>query len=143
MAIEYEFILATQADMDYLLDLRKQTMVEHFLSAGVVYNDDQHKFRILDCFDCFYLIKRDGVVVGGVKYHVGKTKIDILQLQISPQFQNQGIGGQVIKLILSAHAHLDCYLTVLKSNPAKGLYLRLGFEQYGEDDLEYHLRLIP
>lgn len=142
MAVEYEFVLASLSDLDYLLELRKDTMVEHLLSSGVVYNDDQHKSRILDCFDCFHLIKRDGQLVGGIKFHVGIAKLDIMQLQISPKFQNQGIGGQVIKQILAQYPHLDCYLTVLKTNPAKGLYLRLGFEQYNQDELEYHLRLV-
>lgn len=142
MATKFEFILATHANLDYLLELRKQTMVEHFKNSGVVYNDDQHKFRVLYCFDCFHLIKRDGVVVGGVKFHVGINKIDLMQLQISPEFQNQGIGGQVVKQILADNPLLDCYLTVLKYNPARNLYLRLGFEQYGEDELEYYLKLI-
>lgn len=142
MRTNYQLVLATQADLDYLLDLRKQTMVEHLLSSGVVYNDSQHMCRILDCFDCFHLIKHDGVLVGGIKFHVGQHRLDIMQLQIAPEFQKQGIGGQVIKQLLAHYPNVDCYLSVLKSNPAKGLYLRLGFEQYDEDDLEFYLRLV-
>lgn len=105
----------------------------------MVYDDDQHKSRNLDCF---HLIKRDEQLVGGVKFHAGTAKLDIKQLQILLKLQNQDIGRQVIKQILANFPHLDCYLTVLKTNPAKGLHLRLGFEQHGKDELEYHLCLV-
>ena len=140
MSTALQLLLASANDMDYLLDLRKSTMVEHLAKSGIVYSDEQHRARILEHFDCFYLILLDGVCVGAIKYSTDNNRIKIMQLQIHPDFQNQGIGAQVIRQILVEHAHLDCYLTVLKFNPAKDLYLRLGFIQYGEDELEFHMR---
>ena len=142
MSTPLKFVTASLEDMDYLLALRKNTMVEHLKSSGIVYNDEQHKARILDCFDCVHLIYRNDGCVGAIKYHVGDSRIDIMQLQVDPNFQNQGIGGQVVKQIFATHPDVDCYLTVLKFNPAKGLYVRLGFEQYGEDELEFHMRCL-
>src|ERR1700751_3731072 len=50
-------------------------------------------------------------------------------IEIAPEFQNRGIGSQLIAQLISNsdRAHLPVRLSVLKVNPARRLYERLGF----------------
>ena len=62
-----------------------------------------------------------------------------MQIQIHPDFQGLGFGERVIKQIIDSTKSKLIELTVLKSNPAKGLYKRLGFKVTGEDEYEFHM----
>lgn len=127
-------------DLDYLLELRKLTMVEHLKNSGIFYNDAQHKVRIMDSFDCFYLLYYDNDLVGAIKFYVCDTCVKVMQLQIHPQHQKKGIGKQAFEHLFLRYPHHNFELSVLKFNPAKTLYLRLGFEQYDEDEFEFLMR---
>ncbi len=64
---------------------------------------------------------------------------EIVQIQIEPKFQRKGIGQQIIEAVIkdSLDKNKEIYLSVLKENPAKELYLRLGFKITGEDDSSF------
>ncbi len=63
-------------------------------------------------------------------------------IELLPQFQGLGIGTQLIQGLLSrAEAQgLPVSLRVLKVNPARQLYLRLGFTVVSETDTHYWMR---
>ncbi|WP_462174188.1 GNAT family N-acetyltransferase [Pseudoalteromonas xiamenensis] len=129
-------------DEPYLLALRKATMTAHLEAMGKSPSDDDHMMRIWYCFEHAELIlngKND--VIGMVKSFVDGHTLEIIQLQISPHFQNQGFGRSVIEKLLEDSKILEVQLSVLKRNPARALYERLGFviEHEGED--EYFMRL--
>lgn len=65
-----------------------------------------------------------------------------MQIQIVPALQGRGIGECVLNTVLRA-AQADALpvtLKVIKGNPAKRLYDRLGFEIVGADDTQFHMR---
>ncbi len=134
-----EFVTATKQDKPYLLRLRKLTMVTHLETAGLYLNDEQHMARVEEAFAHSHLIKRDSQVVGLIKYCRHPDGVEIMQLQIHPDFQGKGIGSKVLQQIFTENPHQPVRLTVLKANPAFALYQRLGFVVTGEDDYEYHL----
>jgi ribosomal protein S18 acetylase RimI-like enzyme len=134
------FIQATPADSDYLLALRKLTMVPHLEAANLFLSDQEHIIRLNDAYDCSYLIMAADKRVGTIKYRVLENTFEIMQIQIHPNFQRQGLGKKVMKKVLDSTTK-TVELTVLKANPAKALYQRLGFVVTGEDDYEFHMML--
>jgi len=135
--MDLELISATEEDRPYLFILRKLTMVEHLEKEGLYLSDDEHKLRVDDKYESTYLIFSSGKNIGAIKYQIFAEKIVITQIQIHPSFQNLGLGKRVIKQILDGSRSKVVELSVLKSNPAKKLYERLGFIIIGEDEYEF------
>lgn len=138
--MSFKFQPATEQDRNYLLQLRKLTMVEHLEKAGQFLSEDQHLVRLNDQYHCSHLIIYRGESIGTLKYSEDDQELYIMQLQIHPAFQNQGLGGQILRQIFRQSSGKNIKLTVLKDNPAKKLYERHGFKCYDEDELEYHMR---
>jgi ribosomal protein S18 acetylase RimI-like enzyme len=64
-------------------------------------------------------------------YGFFNQKTPELSIAISPEYRNQGIGSRLIKALIAYYQKLKIQqisLSVDKSNPAYGLYQRLGFE---------------
>jgi ribosomal protein S18 acetylase RimI-like enzyme len=60
-------------------------------------------------------------------------------IAILPAYQGQGIGAKLIGDLLkeTASKGIPLQLNVLKVNPARKLYERLGFRVIGEDEYRY------
>lgn len=138
--MDIKFIPAADSDKDYLLNLRKQTMVEHLEKAGFYLSDDEHISRIDDNYQCFYLIIVDNEKAGAVKFLQSHEQLEILQLQIEPKCQGRGLGRNVVLKLLALAAKRPVRLTVLKGNPAFNLYQSLGFQVIGEDRYEFYMQ---
>ena len=82
-----------------------------------------------------------GKTIGCLKYESAQNTLNIIQIQISPEFQNKGHGYRLLKHIIDNSASKTISLTVLKVNPAYHLYTRLGFTTVGKDEHEYHMQL--
>ncbi len=138
-SIGVELIKAVASDRDYLLDLRLNTMAAHLEEAGVVLSHQEHMDRVEHEYQHSYLIEVGGQRVGLLKYKKDPKTVQVIQLQISPEFQRKGYGRRVMEHVMAQSKGKTMTLSVLKKNPALGLYRRLGFIQSGEDSLEYHL----
>lgn len=66
-------------------------------------------------------------------------------LELLPAYQKQGIGTAVISDLLrqAQTANLTVTLGVLKHNPARRLYERLGFVVTGETEIKYRMSAHP
>jgi GNAT superfamily N-acetyltransferase len=62
-------------------------------------------------------------------------------LLILPDYQNQGLGTHILQTIQTEASlkHKPLRLSVLKVNPAREFYRRLGFEVSGEDSWSFKL----
>ena len=78
------------------------------------------------------LISIDDRVVGWVSVRCEADHREIGDLHILPAEQRQGLGRQVVAGIIEEAAPLPDSLDVLKLNPARSLYERLGFGVIGE-----------
>ncbi|AUJ69804.1 MULTISPECIES: GNAT family N-acetyltransferase [unclassified Pseudoalteromonas] len=137
------FIQAKESDFDYLVALRKATMVPHLENAGLFLTDAEHKARVLYEYPSSHLIYINEKCVGLAKFKQREHDYYLFQLQIEPQQQGKGLGAQVIKSLIENHSTLPWVLTVLKANPAKRLYEKLGFVQFADDEYEFHFRREP
>jgi ribosomal protein S18 acetylase RimI-like enzyme len=136
----FELVQATQADREYLLDLRKRTIVPHLEIAGQFLSDKEHAERLDHRYDCSYIIRLKCKRVGFVKYSLTILQLELMQIQVEPQYQNQGVGSAIIQKILDIGHDKIISLSVLKNNPALQLYKKKGFKTISEDQSEYHMQ---
>ena len=136
---------AREADKPYLLALRKLTMTEHLESSGVFLSDADHQHRMEHNFAHAQLIifpDKNNAIVGAAQFVEQSDNIELLQLQIHPDFQNLGLGTSAVKYLitLAKAQEKQMKLKVLKTNMAKYLYERLGFIHIGEDEIEFYMQ---
>ncbi len=128
-------------DEDFLFDLRKQTMVVHLERSGIFLSDKEHRLRVAKNYTDAFIIWYSQERVGLLKYIENEKAIEVLQIQVLPDYQGNGIGKQVLEQLIEQQKVIR--LKILKENPAKNLYQRMGFLTVNEDDYEYHMELVP
>ena len=85
-----------------------------------------------------WIIQLNGVDIG---FYNGRELEDgsyeICNICIIPEYQNRGIGTQVLKDIIKLHKGQDIHIQYFKDNPVEKLYERLGFVASGENKFHY------
>jgi GNAT superfamily N-acetyltransferase len=125
---------ATEADMPFLMDLRRQTMTEHQVNAGVAPSDAERHERVLARYECAEILSRAGRPIGLWKVARDGRDWDLIQIQLLPEYQGLGVGRALIEALLgeAREAGTSVQLKVLKGSPARRLYERLGFVAVAE-----------
>jgi D-serine deaminase-like pyridoxal phosphate-dependent protein/GNAT superfamily N-acetyltransferase len=126
---------ATEGDVPFLLELRRQTMVQYLLASGVPEAEAEHEQRVRLRFDCAEIVLWQAEPIGLFKAIREGTDWTLLQIQLAPGHQGRGTGAQLVcELLLEAQQHgAAVRLSVLRANPAAlRLYQRLGFRVLGE-----------
>jgi ribosomal protein S18 acetylase RimI-like enzyme len=131
---------ATLEDVPFLVRLRQETMNPHLTASGVLLSDEEHVQRVLVHFESAEVLTQNSDPVGLLKVVRNGLDWELLQVQLCPAFQGQGLGAELLKQLVSEAqaANAQLRLSVLKENPARRLYERFGFEVVSEkaDSLE-------
>ena len=127
------------ADLESLFALRMDAMRESLARLGLT--DLQHS-RNRYASQCeagaMQHIVRDGIRVGFVQLVPAEGYLHLIQLFLSPQAHGGGVGAWVLDWAKS-HGQ-EIRLSALKFSAANRFYLRHGFEQVGESDLDIDYR---
>lgn len=117
-------------------------MSEHFTRAGQTLSAAEQMARLQHRFDAVRVLSRDGRDVGMTKILREGDVWHLVQIQIVPALQGTGLGGAVIRNLLeeAARAGVAVSLQVLKVNPARRLYERLGFTITADTGHSYEMR---
>lgn len=141
------FRSVTHEDLDFLLILRKKSMSKHLANAKIKLTNEQHTARVKEHYYDSHIILRDRKPIGLLKLsivslHQTAKSLHIRQLQILPEYQGLGIGSKVLTVVKKKALQLQLPITlnVLLKNPAKGLYLRHGFQIEGKNKIEFQMR---
>lgn len=88
------------------------------------------------------IISVDGKDVGWLQVAELPTEIRLQKFFVSPQYQRSGIGSEVLSNLLVSwrSAGKKIVLRVLKNNPARRLYERLGFSVVAEAGITFRMR---
>jgi len=88
------------------------------------------------------IISVDGNNVGWLQVAELPTEIRLQKFFILPQYQRAGIGSEVLSKLLATWRPTGkkIVLRVLKNNPARQLYERLGFSVIAESDVVFRMR---
>jgi ribosomal protein S18 acetylase RimI-like enzyme len=117
-------------------------MDEYLNATGADTSDAAHRVRLLHHFECASVLLHEEAPVGLLKLRRLPDEWEIVQIQLSKKCQGLGTGRALIETIIAdaAVAGASVKLSVLKVNPARKLYERLGFCVTGEDADEYFMR---
>lgn len=136
---------ATEDDLPFLLALRKATMTEHLARAGAPLDDAHHLARIRHHFDDAQIVWLHGRPAGLFKTRRDAAGWRVVQIQIDPAFQGQGLGRRLLAGLLrqAGQEGAPVTLSVLKGNRARRLYQSLGFAPVEETAQEIEMRYDP
>jgi ribosomal protein S18 acetylase RimI-like enzyme len=135
---------ATSSDLLFLIQLRRITMYRVVMNHGS-WHEDVQRDRVVAHFEFARIIQWRGRDVGLFKVVDAENEVELVQIQILPEFQCKGIGTQLVTKLQEecADAGKPITLCVLHSNPAFALYARLGFEVIGSDSHLHTMRWTP
>lgn len=136
---------ATPRDIPFLLALRQQTMNGHLVASGAEVDDAHHMARLMHRFECAEVLLHEGAPVGLLKVSRDAREWVVVQIQLVPAWQGRGIGAALLAEVAdqATRAGADLTLSVLKANPARALYERLGFVTERESGFSYEMRRKP
>ncbi|WP_196139135.1 N-acetyltransferase [Aliikangiella sp. G2MR2-5] len=130
--MDFETRKALDTDIDFLVRLRELTMSQYLQAVGWPTDRESFLSRIHYCFEAAQIVEINGRPAGLFKacFLEEKKQWYIFQIQVHPDYQGLKIGSRLIEKLIerATRDKVDVGLSVLKSNPARTLYLRLGFE---------------
>ena len=132
---------AGDADIPFLLALRHESMDPHLIAAGIALSAEQHRERVRDRLDSAEILLMKDMPVGMIKVAREPGYWHIMQLQVIPAMRGRGVGNAILQRVIADAVAATAQLTlgVLKMNPAKRLYERLGFIVRGESQREFDM----
>ena len=137
---------ATADDFDFLWRLHCATMRAYVAQTwGWVEAQQAAHFRENFQPALLQIIVAGGQDAGMVSWTQDERGIFLRNIGVAPEHQNQGIGSAVLRhvLALAAQRGVPVPLRVLKVNPARKLYERLGFVTVGETPTHFLMSTKP
>ena len=142
MSCQVETRPASPDDVPWLIELRRLTIAGYLEKSGLGYSESDHRGRVLYQFDSIQIVRCGNSDIGMMKV-VRDTNIwELIQIQVLPAYQRKGIATHLIKDVLTAadQSSVGVKLSVLKTNPARALYERLGFCVTGENAHSFEMQ---
>jgi len=132
----------TDNDFEWLYDLRTLTMSNYILESGDWFTRDSQSNRIIKEYKSIKIVRTGNQDIGMFKVKRQSDKLEIIQIQLLPEYQHMGIGSKLIidLQIDASRQRMPIFLSVLKVNPARCLYKRLGFKIVREKEKSYTMR---
>ncbi len=138
---------ATDDDFEFCFRALKEGMRKYVVASFGAWDDIQqirffrHKLET----HTHEVIEVDGIDAGVlcVLHHPNYVHLELISLL--EEFQGRGVGGEVILYLMKTARirGVPLYLRCLKSNPAKRLYDRLGFDVVEEQEIRWVMRYDP
>jgi ribosomal protein S18 acetylase RimI-like enzyme len=136
-----EFVLreVTENDFDWLYNLRAKTMSKYINDSGDQFTLESQAERIMKEYESIKIVRFENQDIGMFKVKRDADKWEIIQIQLLPDYQRMGIGTQLIQNLQmeASQQGIAIFLSVLKGNPAKRLYERLGFKVIQRKEKSY------
>jgi len=112
---------------------------------GLKRDDQESMFRRLWDPAQVCVIQADGIDVGWLQTVVSKSEHMLGQIFVDAPYQRRGIGTEVLSRIIdeASRMRLPVRLAVVKFNPSRRLYERLGFHVTHEDERKVYMSREP
>lgn len=133
-ALEHDFEYCRRlyfAEMRWIIDELRLDRNAQEASFGQQWNRKQVR-----------IITLDGADVGWLQTIREHSEIFLAQMFVDSPFQRRGIGTGVMKRLIdeATELNLALRLAVVRINPARRLYERLGFRVTHEDDRKFYMK---
>ena len=140
--------VATAQDAQSILELQKLA----YVSEAEIYNDydidplTQTLDSLQGAFEkqVFFKVSVNDKIVGSVRGYVDNGTCYIGRLIVHPEFQNQGIGKQLMNKIESFFKYAERYELFTGHRSERNLYLyqKLGYSAYKTEQVNDNLALV-
>ena len=144
MAIALQAV--SEADEPFLLELYASTRREEMAAWNwppaqvAAFLQMQYRAQRLSYADAYpgaehSLVLEDGRPIGRLLVWRGPAEVRLVDISLLPAARGRGLGSRLLRQLMqeAAAARLPLRLQVLTTNPARRLYLRLGFRRTGGD----------
>jgi GNAT superfamily N-acetyltransferase len=135
---------AEDADASFAYAVREKAMRQYVEATWGEWNEDDAKRQIAsDLLERrLKIVEADLQPVGMMRVDENVSSFDVDQMFLMPEYQNRGIGTELLQGVLAAaqKKNVPVRLWVLKVNPARRLYERLGFHIFEETPASLHLQ---
>ena len=122
---------AVPHDQEFLWRLHRETMRD-YVDETWGWNEEWQRARFDENFDPekLEIVENETGPIGCISVKRLADEILLAAIEIAPERQNRGVGTRIIRELLDEcdHKQLPARLFVLKANPARRLYTRLGFQ---------------
>ena len=143
--MRYRLVDASSGDETWLENLRRRAYGDLFDATWGGWDEARHSRQ----FSAFMkrghisIIEADGVRVGMLQLIEQNDTVEVVELQIDPSHQGQGLGTSVLLDVISeaeAEGRTVRLSVGLKNERAIRLYKRLGFLSQRQSDTHCHMR---
>jgi ribosomal protein S18 acetylase RimI-like enzyme len=139
--VELSLRPATESDLDVLFSIHERAMRGYVEQSYGPWDDAQQRLGWRTGFEpeTWQVVEVDGVAAGTFIVVEHPDHVFLQLIELDPAFQAQGIGTGLVWTVMAKAeaATVAARLTVLKVNPARGLYERLGFVTYATTETHY------
>ncbi len=136
----YRLRKATAADYEFLYNL-KVACLKEYITATWGWDETLQRARFAESFNPLnnQIIIVDEHDVGQLSLEIRREELYLSGIYILPAYQKRGLGMVILRDVLEKAWADDRHvrLQVLKVNPARRLYERLGFEVVEETETHY------
>ncbi len=143
----YSLRPAEDSDRDWVWATKKLCLSIYVKQTFGIWNEETQTARFMASYESkeVKIISMSGYDVGYVAYECTERELRLFNIMILPDFQNQGLGSAIIRKFLNEAEieQIPLRLQVLKVNPARGLYERLGLTATGQTDTHYQMQWTP
>jgi ribosomal protein S18 acetylase RimI-like enzyme len=133
----------TPEDYDFLYALHKATIGDYVAATWGRWDEAFQQEHFHRHFNpaIRQMIVVAGQPAGVLALEERPDELYLALIELAPAFQNQGLGGEIISTVMRSAAAQGrpVALQVLKVNPARALYERLGFRLREETPTHYSL----
>ena len=140
--INIQYRDAHKTDEEFVNTLTRTTMRE-YVDATWAGEEQREQYYAINKFrqEGTRIILCDGFDVGLITVTKKDDAILIDEIHILPEYQGKGIGKQVLQNVLedASSKNMPVNLFLLRTNPVKRLYERLGFKVYKMDEFRYYM----
>lgn len=140
MALDYSLRPASKDETDELYAIHRAAMEDYVAQTWGSWDDAwQRDYFTKHWPDVRLAIEASGELAGFLDLDEQGESIHVANIELRPASQRHGIGSAILKAVQQRAEikALPVTLQVLKVNPARALYERLGFEHTGETETHH------
>jgi GNAT superfamily N-acetyltransferase len=142
--VRYELRQATDADIEFVRELKCSGLRPYVEKLwGWDADDQERRFRASFVPDRQKIISYRGEDVGMLQVEEGEDSLVLAGLYVAAGHRSKGLGSAIIRDVLTEAARLGkpVRLRVLRPNPARALYERLGFRVVEESATHFSMEM--
>jgi ribosomal protein S18 acetylase RimI-like enzyme len=138
----YRLRPALREEFETLYAIHFEAMESYVVATWQRWDQDEQRQMFAERWpDSRQAIEVGGELAGFLDVEQSLDCIFLGNLELDPKFQRRGVGSSIITSIQqrAAERGIPVDLQVLRVNPARGLYERLGFVISGETETHYQM----